>query len=137
MLLRYGFMGLLVAGALPALSFAPSQQQIAGIYSDLSYNRESGDLNGTEIFIVPSAGGTAWAAFVQEAEGGPENPVVVPVVRKGDVVSIRAHMENYTVQFDGRIGAKGFDGKLTTEANGKKTTEPFHLRRKKSYWEGP
>src|SRR5665213_1126761 len=122
----------------PATGHSQAPTQIAGIYSDLRYVEEAGDLLGTEIFIVPSAGGMAYVAFVQEAEGGPEDPVIVPVVQKGNQVSIRARMYNYTMQFDGQISPKSFDGKLTTTVvGGKKSAQPFQLREEKSCGEGP
>jgi hypothetical protein len=128
----------LCLAAPPIAADAQAQQQIAGIYSDLRYIPEAGDLLGTEIFIVPSANGTAYVAFVQEADGDIANPVIAPVTRQGGRVSIRVPMDGYTMEFNGAVGAKSFDGTLTTQSqDGKKSSEPFHLRRKKSYWEGP
>jgi hypothetical protein len=139
MLIRYSLAGLLLVAVFPVSARAQPKQQIAGIYSDLAYNKESGDLNGTEVFIVLGAGTDAhYVAFVQESEGQPADPVIAPVVEKGGKVSVRARFADNIFQFDGKISKTGFDGTLTMESRGgKMSTEPFHLLRKKSYWEGP
>ena len=60
--------------------------RITGIYSDLYYNREDGDLGGTELFIV-GLGELGYAAFIQHWEGGTRMPVVVPVEVNGNKVT--------------------------------------------------
>ena len=62
----------LLVATLPVIA-AEKSARITGIYSDLRYHEEAGDLLGTEIFIVYAAGG--YTAFVQSAEGEPEEAV--------------------------------------------------------------
>lgn len=139
MRIHHGLVGLLLA-CVPSASFAQPRQQIAGIYSDLSYNQESGDLGGTEIFVVLGGGPDVhYFAFVQEAEGQPLDPVIAPVILKGEKATIRARFADYTLLFEGKFSKTSFDGTLTVSSkSGKKSassSEPFHLKRQKSYWE--
>ena len=50
---------------------AGEPKRITGIYSNLAYNQEGGDLLGMEVFIIPSdeRSGNSYTAFVQIAEG--------------------------------------------------------------------
>src|SRR5258708_5424616 len=72
----------LMAGQLHA---AEKKIRVTGIYSDLYFNQEGGDLLGHEIFIVYTSGG--YVAFVQESLGEPGMPGVVPVQVHGDTLS--------------------------------------------------
>ncbi len=108
--------------------------RVTGIYSDLRYSDESGDLGGTEIFIVYAARG--YTAFVQTAEGEPDEAVAVPVkVDKNRISFIVPKPTNGPWVYDGRITATGFVGTLTISNGGKRYTTKLQLRRKKSYWE--
>ena len=122
----------LLALTLPGAVHAQQFQQIAGIYTDMRYVAEAGDLLGIEIFIVPSEGAQQYVAFVQEAEGVPTEPVVVPVIQKNGRISIAAKFNGANWKFDGTITKMAFDGTLTIDAG---KPERIHLRRKKSYWE--
>jgi hypothetical protein len=64
-----------VVGA--AVVAAQSRVQITGVYSDLRYNAQGGDLLGMEVFIVVGPGG--YFATVQCAGGEPAKPELVPV----------------------------------------------------------
>jgi hypothetical protein len=64
---------LLVVGLLAVLpTFAHAAERITGIYSNLRYNQEAGDLIGMEVVVFPSnrEAGPRYSAFVQIAEGG-------------------------------------------------------------------
>src|SRR5215813_3164504 len=58
---------------------APAQSpvRITGIYSDMHYIPQAGDVFGTEVFIV--ANGDGYSAVVQIAQGAPGLPQVVPL----------------------------------------------------------
>ena len=49
-----------------------------GIYTDIYFNEEAGDLLGVEIFLL--RGGDEYYVLFQSAEGIPGKPVVVPAV---------------------------------------------------------
>lgn len=110
--------------------------RITGIYSDLYYNREDGDLGGTELFIV-GAGELGYAAFIQIWEGGTTMPVVVPVQVNGDKVTFSVPAPSLGEgQYQGHITQNGFVGSWRHRlAGGGFTEDPIHLRRKKSYWQ--
>ena len=55
--------------------------RVTGIYSDLHYNSEAGDLLSMELLIVPSKAG--YVACVQIAEGGAPFVAVVPISVSG------------------------------------------------------
>ena len=108
--------------------------RITGIYSDLYFNQEGGDLLGNEIFIVP-AGGSGLVAFVQKSEGEPQMPSVVAVRVDGNTVSFSVpDPSGGKNEYKGRISAAGFDGTLQHQP-GNGPAEQLHLKRKKSYWE--
>jgi hypothetical protein len=117
------------------LHAAGQKVRITGIYSDLYFNQESGDLLGNEIFIVYASGG--YVAFVQESLGEPRMPSVVPVLVDGDTVSFAVpDPSGGKDEYKGRISAAGFDGTLRhQQARGELAEQTIHLRRKKSYWE--
>jgi hypothetical protein len=58
-----------------------SRTRVTGIYSDLHYNGEAGDLFGMELLIIPSKAG--YVACVQVAEGGAPFVAVVPIFVSG------------------------------------------------------
>ncbi len=122
----------LMAGQLHA---AEKKIRVTGIYSDLYFNQEGGDLLGHEIFIVYTSGG--YVAFVQESLGEPGMPGVVPVQVHGDTLSFNVpDPSGGNDEYKGRISAAGFDGTLRRQpARGEPAEEPIHLKRKKSYWE--
>ena len=78
-------LGVLIAvGVLVVMSVEPGMMEsqnpvrVTGIYSDLFYSEQSGDMRGTEIMISYSEAG--FYAIVQAGEGPLGCPVVVPVV---------------------------------------------------------
>lgn len=109
---------------------------ITGIYSDLSFNREGGDLLGTELFIV-SAGAHGYVAFVQSWQGGTNIPLVVPVQLDGNKISFTVPAPSLAEgQYNGSISKTGFDGIWRHSlASGSLTEDKVHLKRKKSYWQ--
>ncbi len=116
-------------------SIAQVRPRITGFFSDMRLNGETGDVLGTEIWIV-YARNRYWAT-VQMAEGSPERPVVVPVEVTGSRIRFVVPMEvNYgdgsrapdlMLVFEGRVTGVGLTGKF----NG----NPITLKRSRSYWE--
>ena len=120
-----------------------AQVKITGIYSDLHFIAEAGDLLGTEIMIVPARGGEEWVVFHQHWEGYPRFPVVVPASVKRDRITFEVRYPpeedekpEPATEYEGRITTAGFEGiRRYPLANGTMAKEPVKLPRKKSYWE--
>lgn len=110
---------------------------ITGIFSDLYYNEEGGDLLGTEIFIVLS-GNDKYVAFFQHWEGGGDPAIVVPVT-----IGVDNHVSFEIPEpalgagtYEGRITKTEFDGVGTHHlSNGQLSKHPIRLKRKKTYWQ--
>lgn len=120
-----------------ATQAADKPAPITGIFSDLYYNKEGGDLLGTEVFIVPD-GDQGYIAFVQAAQGTISKPVVVSVhVNSGRRISFIVPAPSdaegsYMLQ----ANDNGVDGTRTYHrANASTANEAIHLKRKPSYWE--
>ena len=103
-------------------------EKITGIYSDMKYNKESGDVVGNEIFIVFSRNG--YFAILQSSEGEPSRPVVVPVSVNGVNVrfSVPPDMDSRG-DFQGLICNKHLAGKFSGN------DQKINLVRKNSYWQ--
>ncbi|MBS1767026.1 MAG: hypothetical protein JST05_06440 [Acidobacteria bacterium] len=117
---------LVIVTAFASLGHAgsPSKVDVKGLYSDMTYVEEAGDVVGMEVFIVYGHG---FYAMVQEAEGEPNSPVIVPV--QVDGTSIRFTLPDSRT-FVGRVTTKGLLGHFL----GDKGPETI-LRRGKSYWQ--
>jgi len=118
------------------LQASEQKVRITGIYSDLYYNRDDGDLGGTELFIV-EVGELGYAAFIQHWEGGTTMPVVVPVEVNGNKVKFSVAAPSLGEgQYEGRITRNAFDGSWRHPlASGGFAEDPIHLKRKKSFWQ--
>lgn len=70
---------------------APAQDQVntktTGMYSNMEFNDEGGDLLGMEVYLVSGAG--EYFAVVQCAGGVPAPPVITPVQVSGTKESDR------------------------------------------------
>jgi hypothetical protein len=102
---------------------------VSGVYSDLEYNQEGGDLLGMELLIIPSDP-SGYRAFVQIAEGGPPYAVIVPLLVEGSRVE-------FTLPAGSAYSGEHFVGTLSStklvlhSPQGKQET----LKRGKSYWQ--
>jgi hypothetical protein len=124
----------LVLVLLGSANAAERQAHISGIYSNLEYNREGGDLLGTEVFIV--LGGSGYEAFVQVSEGAPGPSALVPVKVERDHISFTVPEPSFGAGvYEGRISTTGFVGTLTATNKGRSVVNPVRLRRKNSYWQ--
>jgi hypothetical protein len=110
---------------------------ITGIYSNLRYNKEGGDLLGVEVLIFPSKGLTSFSALVQLAEGGAPFAVLVPVRVTGMQVefTIPEGGPYAGVRFSGTVSRTELVGRWSSGSalGGPGDTE--RLRRGKSYWQ--
>lgn len=102
--------------------------KLTGVYSDMSYNNESGDILGDETFIVFSNRG--YYVVFQGSEGEPYPPVVVPAKVEGNVISFTLPA---AIDPRGKFQGKVTNGELvgTFSRNG----QAVHLKRKLSYWQ--
>jgi hypothetical protein len=108
--------------------------RITGLFTDMRYSAETGDLVGTEVWIVYGAGG--YYATVQIAEGEPRAPQVVPVEVSGSNVRFTVREKwidqdgkpapDTTMVFDGTVTSRGFTGTANSR---------FNLKRGNSYWQ--
>jgi hypothetical protein len=133
---RNVFLGIIVAMMFRPLEAVETKVRIPGIYSNLYYNREGGDLLGTEIFIV-FADSDGYVAFVQCWQGGTTMPVVVPVKVDGDKLSFSIPAPSLGEgEYKGTISAAGFDGTWRRrDTRDGFSEEKIHLKRTKSYWQ--
>lgn len=77
----------------------PAAQQVVivpGIYENFTVGKDSGDLEGMRVTIMPAGGG--YYAIVQIAQGGAEDPKpeFVPAEIKARTVSFKVGEEKYT-----------------------------------------
>lgn len=102
--------------------------KVTGIFSNMTYNTEGGDVLGVEVFITYSRQG--YFVVYQSSEGEPSMPVVVPAKVTGAAISFdvpaaadpRGH-------FAGTIDAQELTGTFSGNQ------EVVHLKRKASYWQ--
>ena len=132
---------LMLAAAFGVLMLPPARaanpSRMTGIFSDLYYNEEGGDLLGTEIFVVVTGQGSNYAVFFQNWEGGSTFPVVVPAQVDGDKITFKVPPPSDAAgTYSGRISKSGFDGTWKHKYDdGSYHTDPIQLRRKNSYWQ--
>lgn len=121
---------LLALGFTSSAAAAPDSKQAkpTGMFSDMQYNNEGGDLLGTEVFITYAHDG--YFVVYQSSEGEPITPVVVPATISGTSITfVVPKTADPRGSFSGTIGAK----ELTGSFAGSK--EIIHLKRKASYWQ--
>jgi hypothetical protein len=114
-----------VACAQQAVSQRP---KITGMYSDMSYNSEGGDILGIEVFLVYSRDG--YRVIYQSSEGEPASPIVIPAKVKGNSISFSLPSStDPRGDFTGIVEPTEMVG--TFSGNG----ETVHLPRRSSYWQ--
>jgi hypothetical protein len=123
--------GVWLAIASPALHGRP-KVKVTGLYSNLHWVKEAGDVVGTEVLIVYSTGGLPgqhWA-YVQIAEGSPSPPFLVKATVSGDQVEFTLpEAAGKARRFMGKVTEKGLVGQFEGSA------EKLVLPRRKSYWQ--
>lgn len=101
----------------------------AGLFSNMAYDQESGDVEGFEFFFVYSKSG--YYVFYQYSNGEPEEPKLVPL-------NIRGNDFEFTITGGGEFSGT-FVGKFTVNGvqgyfkNSPKVT--IKLKRGRSYWQ--
>jgi hypothetical protein len=104
--------------------------KVTGIYSSMEYNKESGDLNGFEIFLLMAKGD--YYVIFQISEGEPSIPIITKAEIKGKLISFIICFENNnnnSTKFTGKI----YDNKIVGSFEG--DDEKIVLIKKKSYWQ--
>lgn len=115
----------LVAAALATAQAATVKT--SGIYSDLAYYDEGGDLMGIELFVFYADG---YMVLFQEAVGEPMPPHLVKAKVEGDAIEFSVPGDADTTRtFRGKITATAIVGHWVGSA----TT--FELPRRNSYWQ--
>lgn len=76
----------------PCLHLSAQNLILRGIYSNLAFSPESGDLNGFEITVLPQANGTQ--IVFQCSQGAPSSPVLVAVQENGRTISFAVNQED-------------------------------------------
>lgn len=125
---------LLSASNSPATRTPPARPsaQLAGTYSNLTYNEESGDLLGLEVKIVPVVG-ERYQAAVLTSNGEPQPMHVVEVHVSGGTVSFAVREDDATSwSFRGTVSAQSLKGTITHSLGGR---EAVTLRRRCGYWD--
>lgn len=123
---------LLVFLACSANCFAleKTEKQISGIYSNLYFNQDGGDLLGMELLIVPSKSREPYTVFLQISEGGFPYTAKIPLHVNGNIIEFTLPDEEPypNFHFVGEI-----KGKIITIKwpNG----ETSKLSNRKSYWQ--
>jgi hypothetical protein len=106
-----------------------AQTPISGIYSNLRYNSEGGDLLGMELLVLPNES-SKWTVIAQIAEGG------APCV---SVTSLRVTGEDveFTLPKGGQCGEVHFRGTLAGQdlKLSWDSGSIERLKRGKSYWQ--
>jgi hypothetical protein len=122
----------LIALLLISTAGASSSPKVTGLFSNMRFYPDSGDVGGMEVFIVYASEGMSGQhyASVQQAEGSPEPPVIVKVTVISDKIEFKlpgAAGEAST--FRGRVTAKSLVGSFEG------SDEVLSLRRGKSCWQ--
>lgn len=116
-------------------SRAQQQPRVTGFFSDMRSLPGSGDVVGTEVWIVYARSGF-WAT-VQTAEGESNPPVVVPVEVSGSMVKFT--VKEPQVSQDGKPvpdSVTHFEAKVTRAGlSGQANSEQIDLKRGNSYWQ--
>ena len=104
--------------------------RVTGFFSDMRYNKEGGDVLGTEVHIVFSQ--DKHHAVIQCAEGAPGVPVVVPVAVSGAEIEFEVPDQRETLccpgKFRGTVSKDALRGKFDT------CHDKLVLKRRQSYW---
>jgi len=85
-----------LSSAVVANLVAQPAASVPGVYENFTVGKDSGDLEGMRVVIVPAGGGHY--AIVQIAQGGAEDPKpeFVPADVKGKTVRFSVNEEKYT-----------------------------------------
>ncbi len=104
---------------------------ITGTYTNMQFNRQGGDLLGTELRIAVTRSG--YQGVLQIAEGGPGQLVLVNVQVDGNRIKFSIPDDNpYAGSFSGVITNGVLTGHFKYKSGGE---EDVVLKKGKSYWD--
>jgi len=125
------FFLLIILMIFSSTSFAKeTESNYTGIYSNMYYNKEGGDVLGIELFLVYTRAG--YYVVFQSSEGEPEIPQVIPVIIKNKNIEFivpPSKTSSYYGKFTGQFKNKYLIGKFENY------DETIKLKRKGSYWQ--
>ena len=98
------FLGLVVFSLFFAANASAQPGPVAGVYENFTVGKESGDLEGMRVVIIPAH--DTFYAMVQIAQGGAEDPKpeFVDATVKGNTVEFTVGDQKYT----GTVSVAGF-----------------------------
>ena len=105
---------------------------ITGIFGNLTYKSEGGDLIGTEMRIYQEHG--RYMVAMIDSEGAPGPELKVPATVAGNHITFTVAQPGTTIRYAGRINQAGFTGTYTVVSNGNVTYNLRLPRLKHSYW---
>ncbi len=110
-----------------SIAASPAKPRVTGLFSNMHWVEEAGDVYGYEVLIVST--GDAYFATFQEAQGRPDRPVVVSVCVSGTSIEFEIPDSDGPRKFRGTVSAKALVGGFQGSA------EKLVLQRGKSYWQ--
>jgi hypothetical protein len=125
-----------VAVLAPSIMFwQRPHDRLTGIYSDLQYHDKSGDIAGTEIFLINTKKG--YYIYFQSSDGSGGMPVVVPAKLNNNKLTfeIPENGTDFSGFFQGEITDKVLSGRFKNGVLSKDGTDLFTLPKKNSYWQ--
>ncbi len=106
--------------------------QVAGTYSNLTYNEEGDDLLGFEVKIVPIVG-ERYQAAVLVSQGEPQPLRLADVHVSGPSISFEVREDDGTSwSFRGTVSAQALKGTIAHSSGGR---EVVTLKRQCGYWD--
>ena len=112
----------------PASSGVENVEKVTGMYSDMRYNEEGGDVLGTEVFVMRAQGG--YYVVYQSSEGDPSVPVVIPAEVSGKTIKFDVPASSDPRgSFTGHVNAGNLAGTFSA------SEESVVLKRRQSYWQ--
>lgn len=118
---------------LPSLT-ANATEKFTGIYSDMYFNQEGGDVLGIEIFIVFSNDG--YKVIFQDAEGVPSVPIVIAAEIKDNKIMFELpDRTGYSGKFIGRFIKNKLIGHFESGALSHTGNPIITLEYRRSYWQ--
>jgi hypothetical protein len=128
-MMRSGTVALIILAALfLGVSYADENPvKITGIFSDMEFISESGDVLGQEVIIGFSRDG--YYVVFQESEGVPSIPIVTLAKVTGSSITFKLSPTNPADEFRGIISEKELVGAFQNHG------KTYRLKRKNSYWQ--
>ncbi len=132
------FLALLIASvSVPRAYGAPAEEpsrsaappRVTGHYSDFQYFPDSGDVGGTEVFLL--YGDNKLWALLQVAEGWPGEPVLVEAKATGQSITFPFPQFGTQATFSGQVTAYGLEGTIQRPEG----PVPLKLPRRNTFWQ--